>query len=199
MAGTAPVSINDLAFQPGTDVLFGTATGAGGEPCASCLFTIDLLTAQATLVGDPSLSNAAWNKSGGLAFAPDGTLYGTTTFSSPILATLDPLTGAVLATEAVVIAPPGDDEFGGFFDGLAVNPDDGRLYATHGVASSEVFVRDPLSGQWALIGASGQAMSDLAFLTVPAPDAALLVGLALLRVARGRRAASAHRARDRMS
>jgi len=182
----SPISINDLSFQPGTGVLYGTATGAGGEPCPSCLFTIDTTTAIATLVGDPSLSNAAWNKSGGLAFAPDGTLYGTTSFLNPTLVTLDPVTGAVLTTEAVVVAPPANTEFGGFFDGLAVSPDDGLLYATHGVASSEIFVRNATTHQWELIGASGEALSDLAFLEVPEPAAGVLLLLGALAFPRRR-------------
>jgi len=179
--GGTPVSINDLAFQPGTDILFGTASGAGAEPCASCLFTIDLATAEATLVGDPSLSNPAWNKSGGLAFGPDGTLYGTTTFTSPILAVLDPTDGSVLSTESVVVAPPDDTELGGFFDGLAVDPDTGLLYATHGVGGEEVLVRDPGTGAWSVVGETGHALSDLAF-RVPEPTVAALLALALAGV-----------------
>lgn len=164
-----PISINDLAFQPGTDVLFGTATGGGGELCPSCLFTIDTVTADATLIGDPSLSNPAFNKSGGLAFDAAGTLYATTTFINPILAILNPSNGTVVATEPVVVAPPANLEFGGFFDGLAIRPFDGVLYATHGVASSEIFRRHPQTHQWILIGPTGQATSDLAFLPCNVP------------------------------
>jgi hypothetical protein len=61
-----------------------------------------------------------------------------------------------------------------------VSPDDGLLYATHGVASSEIFVRNPTTVQWELVGASGEALSDLAFLEVPEPAAGVLLAVAAL-------------------
>jgi len=167
MDGSTPIPINDLAFQPRTGFLFGAATGGGDAPCASCLHAIDLTTAQATFVGEPSQSNAAWNKSGGLAFEPDGTLYGTTTVTNPVLAVLDPTDGSVLSLESVVVAPPANTGYGGFFGGLALRPEDGLLFATHGVASLEIFMRNPTTTQWERIGAPRPALSDRAFLATP--------------------------------
>ena len=69
LAGGTPVVISDLALQPGTGVLFGTAinltTGTNN------IYTIDKTTAVATFVGDTKVIGAT------LAFGPDGTLYQT--------------------------------------------------------------------------------------------------------------------------
>ena len=97
MQGTSLV-INDLAIQPGTDVLFGTAINVGTN--TNNLYTIDKTTAVATFIGDTGVIGAT------LAFGPDGTLYQTSAefgdweFLRAFLNTLDPATAAVLTTSS---------------------------------------------------------------------------------------------------
>src|SRR5262249_33582480 len=57
-----------LAFQPGTDVLFAY-TGPANSAKEGNLYTVNTTTAVATKIGNTGLER------GGLAFAPDGTLY----------------------------------------------------------------------------------------------------------------------------
>src|SRR5206468_5951352 len=63
-----PISIGDLSFQPGTGVLYGIRSAAFTP--GSVLYTINLSTAAATLIGD-----AQSGAGGSIAFAPNGTLY----------------------------------------------------------------------------------------------------------------------------
>ncbi len=114
-----PISIGDLAFQPGTDVLYGIRSNADGVDQTAIfhggeLYTIDTATGAATLVGIPEADTG-----GGLAFASDGTLYvarlGDT---SSALLTLDPIDASTISNVSMSI----------FFDGLAVR-NDGTLFA----------------------------------------------------------------------
>jgi len=100
---------------------------------------------------------------------------------------IDPTDGSVLSIESVVVAPPANTGFGGFFDGLAVRPKDGVLFATHGVASSEIFMRNPTTTQWERIGAARPALSDRAFLTAPEPGGALRLATGVAALATRRR------------
>lgn len=73
-------AIGDLSFQPGTNILFGLAAnqsdtgtrcGIGGST-GGYLLTINTSNARYTIIGrDPDIGNS----NGGLAFAPNGTLY----------------------------------------------------------------------------------------------------------------------------
>ena len=72
-----PLVIGDLAFQPLTDVLFGVLGGSNRsslEPSPSELYTIDVATGVATLLGPITDGVDDRTFSGGLGFAPDGTL-----------------------------------------------------------------------------------------------------------------------------
>ena len=88
---SSPISIGDLAVQPGTRALFGI--GAHGD--AGILYVIDPSTGEADAIGPTNGGN-----SGGLGFAPDGTLYVTGVNGShdPVLNTIDPATGQILTT-----------------------------------------------------------------------------------------------------
>jgi hypothetical protein len=135
--GNDNIGISDLAFQPGTDVLFGISGGGGDSPCLSCLYTIDTESALATFVGQPNVL-----KGGGLAFAPDGTLYLTTTVPPNILdpvfqlVTLNTENALVLTRVDALLEVPievGQRVFRSVrFDGLGVRSDDGALFATQG-------------------------------------------------------------------
>jgi cysteine-rich repeat protein len=137
--------IGDLAFQPGTDVLYGIGQDAR-------VYTIDVTSAAATLVGDPGLGD-----NGGLAFAPDGTLYlATTGFATLQLVTLDPANAAV---QSSVVTDRG-------IDGLGIRQD-GTLFATvsgQGGKTDLVVTLDPATGGTTALGNTGTgAPSDLDF------------------------------------
>jgi WD40 repeat protein len=202
---TDDLDIYDLAFQPSTGVLYGISDFLGSS-CFACLYTIDTSTALATLVADPGIGSA-----GGLAFAPDGTLYLTTIFptagSNFDLYVLDPSTGAVVSREDVLLEQQFFQSAGGQdiliesspLQGLAVAPD-GKLVASgeNGVTVlyERVFdtVKDPdgipVGGPqwvWRVLGDSGENVTDLAFQPVPEPGALPLLALGLLGLTRLRR------------
>jgi hypothetical protein len=162
------VGIADLAFQPGTDVLFAIAANDG--PCVLCLFTIDTTTAVATLVGDPGLTN------GGLAFDPNGTLYLATSFS-PVLAKLDPNDGSVISSISLGLP----------LDGLGISPA-GAFFGTGPAQSDDIVSIDPVTGGTTIVGQTGAgSTTDLDFRPAPPPplpvpllpDFAVRVGLGL--------------------
>ena len=63
------ISIDDLAMQPGTDVLFGIRSEIDGLGGAGKLYAINKASGVATLVGNTG------HVFGSIAFAPTGTLY----------------------------------------------------------------------------------------------------------------------------
>jgi cysteine-rich repeat protein len=146
--GAIDLRIGDLAFEPGTDALFGIAQNAQ-------LYTIDTTTALATLVGNPGLAD-----NGGLAFASDGTLYlATTGFSTFELVTIDPTDASVQTT---VVSDRG-------IDGLGIRGD-GVLFATaagattQGGGKSDLIVTMALDGTTTVVGNTGAgAAADLDF------------------------------------
>ncbi len=159
-----PISIGDLAFQPDTDVLYGIRSNAddqlradgtqrGGE-----LYTIDMATGAATLVGDTDGGAA-----GGLAFAPDGTLYQiawseNTAQAFLSLNTVNPVNASRINTVAV----------GRFFDGLGIRPSDGALFATEGGDRRSVelgiYIINPTDGSSSFVGNNDAGFtSDLDF------------------------------------
>jgi hypothetical protein len=146
-----PISIGDLAFQPGTSVLYGIRSGADGLGQGGVLYTINLITAAATLVGNTGACNG-----GGIAFAPNGTLYQTAynncvDFTS--LNTISPVDAHRISTVPI-------DQY---YDGLGVRPTDGVLFATPG-NSDAVYIIDPVTGQSTFIGNTGTGnVSDIDF------------------------------------
>ncbi|MEM7311453.1 MAG: hypothetical protein AAF682_32615, partial [Planctomycetota bacterium] len=152
LAGGQDVRVSDLATQPGTGTLYASgsfATGAFGA-----LFTIDAPSGAASFVGESGLG---WD--GGLAFAPDGTLYMISALiAAPQLVTLDPGSAAVLS--AVNYGPATG------VHGLAVRSDGGMLGCVGGSAGGDnLIVIDPVTGATGSFGASGVGtVSDLAYL-----------------------------------
>ena len=138
-----PISIGDLSFQPGTGVLYGitsNASSAGGF-----LYTIDLTTAAATFIGDTGIG-----ASGGLGFAPNGTLYQLAGGSVNVISPVD--------AHVISSVPTGQ-----FYDGLGVRSD-GALFASTGGGSDTIYIVNPASGQGTFLGNTGQGgVSDVDF------------------------------------
>jgi len=140
--GTA-LSIGDLSFQPGTGVLYGITSNAfsGG----GFLYTINLSTAAATFIGDTGTG-----ASGGLGFAPNGTLYQLAGGSVNVISPVD----------AHVISSV---QTGQFYDGLGVRSD-GVLFASTGGGSDALYIVNPTNGQSTFVGNTGQGgVSDVDF------------------------------------
>jgi VPDSG-CTERM motif len=163
------IGMGDLSFQPGTDVLFGIST-------SGTLYTINVTTGAETLVGDTGTF-----RTGGLGFAPDGTLYLAGLDPSPntttgfALHTLNPATGAILTSHPVNL----------FYDGLGVRPSDGVLFGnTAGIFGDNIVILNPATGAENLIGSTGiTKVSDLAFRDATVPDTGTtfsLFGLSLM-------------------
>jgi hypothetical protein len=149
--GGQALALSDIAFQPGTDALFGLAVSrqTPGVVADHRLYRIDTTTAVATLVGDPGFSH-----SGGLAFGPDGTLWATEPDPAPgqnRLVTLDPATGAVLTS---VVADR-------FLDGLGARVD-GTLFGTTEGGSTDL-VTVASDGTTTLVGTGLGDVADLCF------------------------------------
>jgi DNA-binding beta-propeller fold protein YncE len=145
-----PLKVTDLAFQPGTDILFGL-TGPADDAKEGNLYTINTATGAATLVGNTGLER------GGLAFAPDGTLYVATVGDDtvPVIAKINPANAAVIGTPANL------DQNG--IDGLAVRPSDGVIFGT-AAESDQLYTINPTSGAMSFIG-DDNAPAALASLT----------------------------------
>ncbi len=165
----SPISIGDLAFQPGTDVLFGIRSATNNANVAGELYTIDTATGVATLVG-----NTGTQAGGGIAFAPGGTLYFTSRDPSDTnffgLNTLNPNTASVLNTKRLL----------NFYDGLGIRPSDGILFAA-GPNVGDISIVNPVTGAETLLGNTGSGHpGDLDFRVIPEPGSLILLALGLL-------------------
>jgi hypothetical protein len=148
VAGTQ-LSIGDLSFQPSTGVLFGISSNTFST--GGILYTINIANGSATVVG-----NTGSGVGGGLAFAPNGTLYHTVTNASSQhrINVISPVNGTLISGVAV----------GTFYDGLGVRPSDGIVFASVGGANDSVHTVNPATGASTLIGNTGQgALSDVDF------------------------------------
>ena len=147
--------MSDIAFQPGTDVLFGMCATTGKD---GSLYTIDVSTAAATLVGATGLER------GGLAFAPDGTLWLATVgdAATPVIAQIDPDDGTVVGSAQDLTTG---------IDALAVRPSDSVFFGME-AESSVLDIIDPSDGAQTPVGTVDEPENSVASLTfVPAkPD-----------------------------
>lgn len=185
--GTAAVVVNGLdagtvralAFSSG-DVLYAIGNGGGafGTGIADDLYRIDLATGNATLLGSTGFSGIQ-----GLAFAPDGTLYGwdvNSLFTGAGLVLIDPLTGQATDINAAIGESDAD------IQGLAAAPD-GTLYG----ARHTLYTINPLTGAVSAVGSDDlpdvrgievipAKGGDQALTTIPEPASWLLVGFGLI-------------------
>ena len=165
--GGPAISIGDLAFQPLTDVLFGLRSNADLGGGAGEIYTIDVTTAVATLVGSSTPTGG-----GGLAFGPAGTLYrsgNTGVAPNPfVIKILDPTDASTLQTFSGFITF--------FFDGLAVRPSDGLLFATGQAGVHTIDLGTSTQTTLSPGPQNGDTMSDLDFFVPPKPVPALSRG-----------------------
>jgi hypothetical protein len=145
--GGTPIPISDISFQPGTDVLFGIRSNSDGTSLGGRLYTIDPGTGVATLVGD-----IGTNEGGGLAFAPNGTLYKVSSLPSA-LNVINPNDASVISSVPLSI----------FIDGLGVDPESGTLWGSQGGTGGNVYTINATTGLTTLVGNAGLSISDLAF------------------------------------
>ncbi len=190
--GTNDLFINDLAFNPSTGTLFGIGYSTA-DWNSTMLYSIDTTTALATAVGTTDIGWA-----GGLAFSSTGELFATDAWPSNPGATdpmylflkLDPLTGATLDSENILLEVPqvykGRTYTSARLEGLGVRPEDGALFASWD-AGSDIYQRIIDGGgtaKWRLVGYTDGDVADIDFqaAAVPLPGTAWLLvsGLSLI-------------------
>jgi hypothetical protein len=150
------------AFAAAADAapLFGVAPFQIGVN--SSLYRVDESTGAATLIGD-----TGFERFGGLAFAPSGTLYG---YTPGALYTLNTTTGA--ATRIGFLGTPAPE------GGLAFQPGSGTLFAVDSTdPNDELLTINLATGAASIVGPLGAAGRDTSGLTF-LPDGRLL-GVAL--------------------
>jgi hypothetical protein len=172
------IEIADLAVQPGTGVLYAISAGANTS-APGFLYTINPQTGLATFVANTG------DFFGGLAFAPNGTLY---LLSADLdmngnivnqeLKTLNPVSGQTLTS----IALPSSDPLG-IFGAFGINPLTGALIAGDGDLG-DFYTIDPTTGDATfLFNTSPNFVGDIDFQTVPEPLASGIFILGLFGVA----------------
>jgi hypothetical protein len=150
----------DIAFNSAGQ-LYGISSSGGAN-----LYTINIATAQATLVGNSGVSFTA---GGGLAISPSGVFYGTPTTSE--FGTYDPTTGAY--THITNPAKPA----GGTASYAALAFDGNTLYGLDLGTPPHLVTFDPL-GNVTDLGTTPVRIDGIAFQPVPEPGSIALIALA---------------------
>ncbi len=171
VSGT-PATMADIAFDSAGN-LFGVGSIGGPQ-----LYSINLLTGQATVIGGTGLTSTT---GGGLAISSAGEFYGTPTASR--FGTYD----AILGTYAIIANPA--KPVGGAYGSLSFD-ENGVLYGLNlGVGDpplTHLVTIDPATGMVTDLGASVNSLDAIAFAVVPEPStmALFLGGIAMLAVSR---------------
>ena len=180
--GGVPISIADLAVQPGTSALYGIRGPQDQLGGQGNLYTINTTTGVATFVGSTG------DFFGSIAFAPNGTLY----MSSADLDAMDNLVNVSLKrlnpTNAAALGtiPTAD-----FFGSLGIRSTDGVIFGGTG-DQHQLFTINPVTGAETLVGDTGlRFIGDLDFRPVPEPGtlALMAVGSGMLALLVRRRRA----------
>jgi hypothetical protein len=169
--GGAGSTMADIGFDSAGH-LYGIGSKGGPQ-----LYSIDLLTGQATIVG--AGSGLTSTSGGGLAISPFGAFYGSPTGTR--FGTYDPITGAYSN-----ITNPAKPAGGGAY--AALDFDGTLLYGLNsgpGTPPPTHLVRiDPVTGTVTDLGSSVFSLDAIAFLAVPEPGTITLlfagIGLAFL-------------------
>jgi hypothetical protein len=152
------ISISDLAVQPTTDILYGLRSNADAQRSAGELYTIDVSTGVATLVGATEDTVG-----GGIGFSADGTLWRTTKSGGNSLVQISPVDASTIDVTMTNLTT--------FYDGLAVRPSDGLIFCTRGSimgTDQGIWVIDPLAmTETKLVPGWSYRLSDLAFGSLP--------------------------------
>jgi hypothetical protein len=189
-ANGTPVSIADLATQPGTNEIFGIQSPNDANFSGTAnLYTIST-TGAATLVGNTGVFF------GSIAFAPNGTLYMTsadlpTTVGNCAdggdincaLSTLNPANAATITTVATV----------DFYSALGISPT-GVIWAGNGGGDiggagigqfyPGVSILNPTTGAATFVGNTGTNFAgDIAFQPTPEPSSVVLFGIGVVLLA----------------
>jgi hypothetical protein len=168
-----PTTMADIGFDAAGN-LYGVASIGGPN-----LYSINLATAQATLVGPNGVATSTTG--GGIAISPAGTFYGTPTSSR--FGTYNSGTGAYTN-----IANPAKPAGGGGYG--ALDFDGNVLYGLNvGPGSpppTALVTIDPATGTVTLIGNSLNSLDAIAFL-VPEPAALTMCAMALVALCAVRR------------
>ena len=161
--GGTPSTMADLEFDSAGN-LFGVGSIGGPQ-----LYSINLLTGQATLIGSSGLTSTT---GGGLAISSGGTFFGTPT--STRFGTYNPGTG-VYANIANPVKPVG----GGY--GALSFDENGVLYGLNVGSGSppptHLVTIDPITGFVTDLGASVTTLDAIAFQTVPEPSTMALLAV----------------------
>lgn len=168
-------------------VLYGFTSNGNNHECdgenAGTVVTINRTTAVATALGRPmEAAYGATNVNGGLAVDGAGRLWLSPGWNHPDLGKffeLDPTTGLVVDTLVLTGTFPDDDGT----NGLAWNPNDGRLYASFEAFASDpvdqrsLWAIDPSTGASQLIADTGYHLHDLVFANLVPSAGAPVLGL----------------------
>jgi hypothetical protein len=173
-----PATMADIGFDRRGN-LYGVASIGGPQ-----LYSINLATAQATVIGSSGLTSTT---GGGLAITADGTFFGTPTASR--FGTYDPVTGAF--TNITNPAKPGG---GGAYAALDVTPGSGVLYGLNSAPGSApgsppptfLAIIDQGTGAVTNVGGSVLALDAIAFV-IPEPATLILLAIGLAGIVGWRR------------
>jgi hypothetical protein len=158
-----PATMADLAFDRRGN-LYGIGSIGGPQ-----LYSIDIGTAQATVIGNSGLTSTG---GGGLVVTANGVFYGTPTPSR--YGTYDPTTGVY--TNITNPVKPGG---GGSYAALDVTPGSGVIYGLNSAPGSPppafLAIIDGPTGTVTTVGQTAQALDSIAF-EIPEP-ASVALGL----------------------
>jgi hypothetical protein len=168
-SGGIPLSIADLAMQPGTNVIYGVSS-PNGTLAPGQLYTINPATGVATPIGTPQTFFDS------IAFAPNGTLYeAVADFAgmgpiNPRIQVLNPATGATVGAPVPT---------GFFFGALGPGSNSSFLYGGTGDESG-LYSINPVTGTATLLGNTGlNFVGDFELSPVPEPAGAGVMSLSL--------------------
>jgi sugar lactone lactonase YvrE len=153
------ISIGDLAFQPGTDILYAIRSNADGKLKGGEIYTLSLADASATLIGTAEPAGIG----GGLAFSADSTLWRAASTGDAVyihsLRKISPVDASTLE-----IPFPSAQAF---YDGLGYDSAEGMLFGTSEFGVSLI---DPVGlTETLLLPGPGVPLSDLDFFTDTVP------------------------------
>jgi len=150
-SGTERVKVRDLAFQPGTDILFGVGNVdvVEGSSNANALFTIDLEDAEVDVI-----TSLVGPRVKGIAFDPnDGKLWAVNEDDGCALTTIN------LETGVQTTVTPTDR----CYDGLGIDAD-GQIFATTKGTGFSLHLIDPSDGSDVTAAGVGENPSDVDFI-----------------------------------